>query len=57
MIHILFFSLKVVAKKITPANDKNVLVLYVKLLCIFELKTKDFIVIDEIETTELIPAQ
>ena len=57
MIDILLLSLEVVAEEIAAANHKNLIIANKQLEGVLKLQTEDFVIIEEIEAEELIPAE
>ena len=57
MIDILLLSLEVVAEEIAAANHKNLIIANKQLEGVLELQTEYFVIIEEIEAEELVPAE
>ena len=57
MIDILLLSLEVVAEEIAAANHKNLIIANKQLEGVLKLQTEDFVIIEEIEAEELVPAE
>jgi hypothetical protein len=54
VIDVLFLALVVVAKEIAAADHKYEVFLDVETCCVFKLKIKEFVVVEQVETAELI---